>query len=82
MAGSECLLLLGTVLVQGNVQEDGREGTDWKRPTFGGRMVQHVCERTAQRMTLVCVQQHNRVLGHVRDFTSRSGSLIKLSPET
>lgn len=37
MAGSEHLLLLGTVSVQGNVQEDGREGTDWKRPTFGGR---------------------------------------------
>lgn len=57
-----------------NVQEDGREGTDWKRPTFGGRMVQRVCERTEQRMTLECVQQHNRVLGHVRDFTSHLGS--------
>lgn len=82
MAGSERLLLLGTVLVQGNVQGDGREGTDWKRPTFGGRMAQRVCERTEQRTTLDCVQQHNRALGHVRDFTSHSGSLIKLSPET
>lgn len=39
-------LLRGIVLVQGNMQEDGREGTDWKRSTFSGRMVQHVCVST------------------------------------